>query len=275
MKLAVVGLGLIGGSVALAARERLGADVVGADVREVVSSDAARSVVSRTVDAGDTVALEAALGDADITILAAPVRAIEQMLGHALEHSRVVTDTGSTKRAVARTARRSPHASRFVGSHPMAGTPEGGLDSARADLFEQRPWIVCAEGSEPSHVAAVEELARSLGAEPRRMTPDEHDRAVAVTSHVPQLLASALAVLGEERGATGAGGPAFERMTRGAGGAARMWHDILDTNSDEIARVLRELIAVLGPAAEGLGADPPALDRSLEVLAAARKLRER
>lgn len=273
MKLVVVGLGLIGGSVALAARERLGAEVVGADLLSVVSSPLAQQAVSRTVDVERASDLAAAFAESDLTILSAPVRVIERLVEPALEHAPIVTDTGSTKRSIAARAGGHPRAKQLVPGHPMAGRPEGGLEHARADLFEGRPWITCPEASDPTAADRVATLAESFGAQPVRMTLEAHDRAVALTSHAPQLIASALSGLAEEWEASPAIGPGFERMTQGAGGAAPMWGDILATNADEIAGVLRALIARLDEAAVGLEAEPPATERSLELLARARGLR--
>ena len=108
----------------------------------------------------------------------------------------------------------------------MAGLPDGGIDNARSDLFEGRTWMVCPEHSTPAAREAVADIILLTGAHLVEITPEQHDRAVAVTSHLPQLLASALFTLAHDESARIAMGPAFERATRGAGGLESMWSDI-------------------------------------------------
>jgi len=270
-RLVVVGLGLIGGSIALAHRaaeprgERIGIDAAG-----VIGSPAAAAAVDERVDAADRDAVRAALTGASLIVLAMPVQEIVAQLDEALEVGDVVTDCGSTKRAIAEAAVRSPRASRFVPGHPMAGAPTGGLEQARADLFERRRWILCPEASDADALARVEELVRRVGAVPARMGAAEHDRAVALTSHVPQLLASAMAMLAQRHRARVAAGPAFSRLTHGAGGPGRMWGDIFSSNADEIAALLRELCGELEQVASELEQAPAGTERALELLAAAR-----
>src|SRR6185436_15166977 len=98
--------------------------------------------------------------------VATPVGQIEASIGATLESANVVTDCGSTKRAIVAAAARSPRRSRFVPGHPMAGLPEGGIKRARPDLFEGRPWLLCPEHSDEDALARVEALVRGVGAEP-------------------------------------------------------------------------------------------------------------
>jgi prephenate dehydrogenase len=167
-------------------------------------------------------------------------------------------------------ASRSPRVSRFVPGHPMAGAPAGGVELARAELFQGRRWLLCPEGRDADAIARVEDLVRSVGAEPLHLGALEHDRAVALTSHVPQLLASAMAVLAGRRDAAIAAGPAFLRLTRGAGGPASMWGDIFSSNADEVAGLLRELCGELERIAAQLEQVPAQTDAALELLAQAR-----
>ncbi|HVU03354.1 MAG TPA: prephenate dehydrogenase/arogenate dehydrogenase family protein [Polyangiaceae bacterium] len=274
MRLALVGFGLIGGSVALAARGRaLASHVVGVDRADVVDLPEARRAADELVDAADLPRVRGALGDADLVVVATPVGAIEASIGAILDASRTVTDCGSTKRAIVASARTSPKRGRFVPGHPMAGLPEGGIRRARADLFEGRPWLLCAEHSDPDATELVERLVRGVGAEPVRLTAEEHDRAVALTSHVPQVLASALAVLAESRHAGVAAGPGFESATRVAGGGEAMWRDILASNADEISVTLDALGDELSLVARGLKRTPPDLGPALRLLERARALR--
>jgi len=274
VRLTVVGFGLIGGSLALAARARsLSSRVVGVDRSDVIASPTARAAADETCDASDESAVRRAIAEADLVVVATPVGAIEVMIGEILDVARVVTDCGSTKRRIVERARKSARRSRFVPGHPMAGLPFGGIERARDDLFVARPWLLCPEEADPDAVELVERLVRGVGADPLHMTIEQHDRAVAVTSHLPQLLASALSVLGEKRGATVAAGPAFESATRVAGGGEAMWRDILATNADEVSAIIEALCTELEQVARGLRKDPPDLGAALNLLERARVVR--
>lgn len=274
-RLVVVGLGLIGGSLALRARERGLFDVVvGVDGPELTGSPLAARAADAVVDGTDAAARARALDGATLAVLATPVSAIVEALPEALSRAQVVTDCGSTKRAVCRAAQTQPEPGRFVPGHPMAGAPEGGLAFARADLFEGARWFLCPEGVEPGALARVEELVAGLGATPVAMSAEQHDRAVALVSHVPQLLASVMQVLSVRRGAAGAAGPAFARLTRGAGGQEAMWRDVFATNGDEIARAVGALTGELEALRGELSREPaPELERALALLAEARRAR--
>jgi prephenate dehydrogenase len=265
----IIGLGLIGGSIALALRAH-GIRLVGADRPEVLSSELLAGVVDERVDTADPGALAAAAQDSELVVLSAPVRTNLALLPNVLEHAPVVTDTGSTKRAMASAAGQLPRGDRFVGAHPMAGRARSGLGAATPDLFAGRPWILCAGSADPSATRRVEELVQLVGAVPLHMTAEQHDRAVALTSHVPQVLASALTVLAEERRAANTGGPAFEQMTRTAGGAASMWGDVFATNGDEVADALRAVSNELLGLADALAQSPPDLAQVLALLERAR-----
>jgi prephenate dehydrogenase len=152
----------------------------------------------------------------------------------------------------------------------MAGAPEGGIDLARPDLFRDRRWILCPDESDQDAVEIVEGLVRQVGAMPVRMTAAEHDRAVALTSHVTQLVSSALAAVALEGGAEPALGPAFEGATRAAGGPERMWDDILATNADAVAAGLEGIVHELERVRASLTKDPPDTAAALALLARAR-----
>jgi prephenate dehydrogenase len=233
----------------------------------------ARAAAHELCDASDESAVRRALGDADLVVVATPVGAIEAMIGEILDVARVVTDCGSTKRAIVDRARRSVRWPRFVPGHPMAGLPFGGIERAREDLFVGRPWLISPEGADSDAVELVERLVRGVGAEPLHLTIEQHDRAVALTSHLPQLLASALSVLAERRGAAVAAGPAFESATRVAGGGEAMWRDILATNADEVCAVIDALCGELEQVTRGLRKDPPDLGAALNLLERARVVR--
>jgi prephenate dehydrogenase len=272
--LTVVGFGLIGGSLALAARARGAAShIVAIDRSDVIASERARALADARCDASDDVGVRRCLSEADLVVVATPVGAIEAMIGEILDVARAVTDCGSTKRAIVHRAEGSSRRARFVPGHPMAGLPSGGIEHARADLFVGRPWLVCPDGSDADVLEIVERLICSVGAEPHRLSIDAHDRAVALTSHLPQLLASALSVLAEKQGAMVAAGPAFESATRVAGGGEAMWRDILATNADEVCAVIDALALELEEVTRGLKRDPPDLGASLNLLERARVLR--
>lgn len=268
---AVVGFGLIGGSVGLGARELARARrVVGIDVLEVIRSPRARAIADDLVDIADSERVREQVGVADLVVLAAPVKAIEAHLGELGPSADLLTDCGSTKRSVTEAARRFGVAERFVAGHPMAGDPRGGVDHARADLFRGRPWILCPGDATEDRLVRIEQFVAMLGAQPRRLDAARHDAAVALTSHVPQLLASALYAFAMERGAGVAAGPAFDSATRVAGGSQVMWRDILDTNADEIAATIRELSGRLHAVARGLEQRPPDLGPALDLIDQAR-----
>jgi len=215
--------------------------------------------------------VDAALAASELICIATPVGAIPGWLERALRHPGVVTDCGSSKRAIAAAASALPDRRRFVPGHPMAGA---GADRSAltAQLFEGRTWLLCPEHADPVALGAVERLVALVGAKPLRIAAAAHDRAVALTSHAPRLVASTLIALAENEGALDAAGPAFERITRGAGGSPEMWRDILGSNADEIARALRLLVRELSGCAEELEGNRT--ERNLSTLAAAERARE-
>lgn len=268
MRVLIVGLGLIGGSLALALRQHPARfEILGVDSASVLSAlppglcDQHWSIPAFTPQLAH---------DAELVVLALPIAAIVAQLPALLDVAAVVTDVGSTKRAIAESVARHPRRERYVPGHPMAGATRGGFESARADLFRGRPWVYCPEGAAEPALVAVRRLIAAVHALPMPLDVARHDHAVAVTSHVPQLLASALARLARERGAEAVAGPAFERMTEGAGGPEGLWRDVFATNADAVAPALRALGVQLGALADGLEAEPPDLEPLLALLSAAR-----
>jgi prephenate dehydrogenase len=272
MNVVVVGLGLLGGSFALALRELDAAShVVAVDRPAVLERPAARRAAQELVNAEDVRAVDAAVDAADLVLLATPVAAIVSLLPNLVARARIVTDCGSTKRAIARAVEASPRRGRFVPGHPMAGAPEGGIDLARPDLFRGRRWILCPEQSDADAVDEVAALVTRLGAVVVRLSATEHDRAVGLTSHVTQLVASALAAVAIESGAEPAVGPAFERTTQAAGGPEQIWDDILATNADSVATALGEIATELESARAGLARVPPDTRPAMQLLGRARR----
>ncbi len=272
-RIAIVGFGLIGGSLALALRRNGGVHVTAIDRAPVLERAAARRAADEHLPLEQADELKTTLERSDITVLAVPVSTIIRLIPWSLSHARVVTDCGSTKREIAQAASEQARGANFVPGHPMAGLPDGGIENARGDLFEGRSWIICPEQSNPEAVQRVSEMITLTGAHLVELSPEAHDRAVAITSHLPQLLASTLFTLAEEQQARVAMGPAFERATRGAGGLESMWTDIFETNADEVARAAEAVSQELSKVAAGLRRSPPDLQAALTVLARARARR--
>lgn len=170
--------------------------------------------------------------------------------------SAVVTDVASVKLEPLRALReRGADLTRYIGSHPLAGRERGGAISARADIFVGRPWVVCRDDeTSPADLALVEALALDLGATPVEMTPEDHDRAVALVSHVPQLVASLLAgrFLGAPDASLGLAGQGVRDTTRIAASAPELWVQILGANAEPVVDVLDALAADLGAVADAL-----------------------
>jgi prephenate dehydrogenase len=272
-KIGIVGLGLIGGSIALAARQLWPASlVIAVDNKEVLET--AMRLHAIDVAADDLIVL----AEADVVILAAPVRQNLRLIDELdanVRGSAVVTDTGSTKRAITDAARRLPPRFTFIGGHPLGGAAVSGLEHARADLFKGRPWLFTPLSD--ANADALERLmnfARALGAAPRVLGVDAHDRLLAFLSHLPQLTASALMQLvGSAVGADGLSlaGKGLIDTTRLASSSPEIWKDIAATNQDHIRDALDALIALLGELRADLGTG----DRLTEVFGEASSWRER
>jgi prephenate dehydrogenase len=271
-KIGIVGLGLIGGSIALAAREIWPKSlVVGVDTKDVLET--AMRLHAIDVAADDMVVL----AEVDVVILAAPVRQnIERLadLDDAVRTPAIVTDVGSTKRAMVDAASALPPRFTFVGGHPLGGAAKGGLENARPDLFRGRPWLLTPAGERGA--VAVEKLsafATALGGEPHIMRADAHDHLLAFLSHLPQLTVSALMdVVGRELKEDGLAlaGRGLIDTTRLASSPADIWQDITATSADEIAGALDALIARL----QALKADLRGGDALATIFAGAARWRD-
>ena len=234
-RLAVIGVGLLGGSVAKAARTNGVARAVigiGRDVGRLRAAVDDGAIDEATSD------LAAGVRDADFVVLGAPVRAIEDLLERvwpALGEDALVTDVGSSKAAIVRKAeslaRATPRA--FVGSHPMAGSEKSGYGVARADLFQGALVVVTpTEASAPGAVKTVTAFWEQLGARVTALDPESHDAAVAAISHLPHLVACALVdgVVRESPGALAVAARGFRDTTRIAAGDPTMWQEIFLAN---------------------------------------------
>lgn len=270
-RVTIFGLGLIGGSLALSLRRKLPEVIVtGVDRASVLESPAAARAAQELVAVDERERVVAALRASDVTVLALPVRVIQAELPFVLDHAPLVTDCGSTKRAICSKVVSHPRRGRFVAAHPMAGAPTGGIEQATEGLFEGKRWLVCPEGSDEGAVRVVEQLITTVGAKVVSLTAEEHDRAVARTSHLTQLIASALLVVGRAANAELVAGPSFASATRVAGGPDAMWQDIFATNADEIAASIEELVTELSRVQRELAGAEPSLDAARELLARAR-----
>jgi prephenate dehydrogenase len=295
-KIGIVGLGLIGGSIALAARQLWPkALVIGVDNKDVLET--AMRLHAIDVAADDLIVL----AEADIVILSAPVKVNISLLAELDENVRrpaVITDTGSTKRGIVDASALLPARFTFVGGHPLAGAAQGGLEHARPDLFSGRPWLLTPsarpEGRASheddrrgslsggagalgidAHGEGIDKLTafvQALGAVPRLISVQAHDRLLAFLSHLPQLTASALmAVVGDAVGKDGLdlAGRGLVDTTRLASSPPDIWRDIAATNADEIGPALDALIALL----RDLRRDLPDGDRLADVFTDAARWR--
>jgi prephenate dehydrogenase len=249
---AVVGVGLIGGSIGLAAR-RLDAVVRGFDPGD--------GVLERAVELGAVSAaagsVREALDGADLAFVAVPVGALPATVADVLAAAGedcVVTDVGSTKRSVV-AAIDDP---RFVGGHPLAGAETSGIEHARADLFEGSTWYLTP--TERTGGILYERLHRLLvdfGAHPTALDPDTHDALLATVSHLPHVLANVLVaraarVLSDEGERLPATGPSFRDATRVAGANTDIWRDIYLDNADALVEAIDDTVRRLGEVRQSL-----------------------
>ena len=254
MRIAVLGVGLIGGSIGLAAKQRLDAEVSGFDPDPTARE---RGLERGTVDRVDETIAEA-VGDAQVVFCAAPVRALPGLVSEALASSgeqAVVTDVGSTKGALVAQVR-GPDSERFIGGHPLAGAETAGVENARADLFEGARWYLTP--TERSSGLLYDRLQRAiadLGARPQAIDADTHDRLMATVSHLPHVIANVLVQQAAEAAAEESErlpeiGPSFRDTTRVAGANPPIWGDIFATNREAVAREIESASERLREAAE-------------------------
>ncbi|PYS96252.1 MAG: prephenate dehydrogenase/arogenate dehydrogenase family protein [Acidobacteria bacterium] len=259
-RIAIVGVGLIGGSIGLAVRRRMpGVRVVGVDRGGVL-----RRALSRGAVQAGAGSLARGLQGCDLVILALPVDAIALALPRVARLAppgALVTDVGSTKGAIVAAARRCGLGQRFVGGHPMAGSERSGVGHADGGLFVGAPWILCPGVAGPPAIERVRRLVRRLGARPALFDARRHDAIVARLSHLPQLASVAMvnaAARGPAAGALRLAGPAFRQMSRLAGSSPRLWAGILESNRAAVVQALRdferEVAALRGSIGSGAAA---------------------
>jgi prephenate dehydrogenase len=247
-QIAIAGFGLIGGSIALAVRERWpSVRMTAVDRPPVLAHAAGSGAIDRAAQAVTE------LSGNDLVVLAAPVEQNIRLLPDVfavLADGATITDVGGTKRDIVKAAGalRGARAS-FVGGHPIGGAERGGFAFARADLFRGRPWILTP--NESTSQAAIDRLSgfiQSLGARPTTMDAEEHDRLMAFLSHLPQLTVSALMeVVGEAASSSGLrlAGRGLVDSTRLASSPSDVWRDVCASNAGDIGLALDRLIARL------------------------------
>ncbi|MDX1946723.1 MAG: prephenate dehydrogenase/arogenate dehydrogenase family protein [Pirellulaceae bacterium] len=247
---AIIGVGLIGGSIGLALRSRkLSKEIVGIGRREN-SLTAAKN--RGCIDRGTT-SIPSGVKNAGLIVVCTPVELVPRHVaeaGHHCPEGSIITDAGSTKsdlvmRAESSLADRFPRHLPFVGSHPIAGSEKSGPEAADGDLFEGRVVVVTeSEVSDLDVVDTVEEFWQSLGARVVRMSPEEHDAALARTSHLPHLVASALAAATPKNLLELAAG-GFADTTRIAAGDVELWRQIFLANRGHTLKALADFERVL------------------------------
>jgi prephenate dehydrogenase len=251
VRVAVLGVGLIGGSIGLAVRKRLGAEVAGFD------PDGA--ILERALELGAISEAAASVADAcaaaDLVFCAAPVSALPELVREAVAASgggAAVTDVGSTKRELVAGLAKEP---RFVGGHPLAGAETAGVEHARDDLFEGARWYLTP--TEHTEGVALDRLHRAvsdMGARPQAIDAASHDSMMATISHLPHAIANVLAAqaaaqLGRDNERLPEVGPSFRDTTRVAGANPAIWTDIFASNGDAVAAEIDGVVERLEDAA--------------------------
>ena len=252
-RIAILGLGLMGGSLGLALKSRKSCR---REIRGYARRPETRKLALK-LNAIDEVFDDPAkaVEDADVVVLCVPILAIPDLVAKckgSLKRGCLVTDVGSTKAQLAE--RIEPllkgTGAVFVGSHPLAGSEQQGLDAARANLYEQAVVVVTPpDGKTGPAVESLKKFWEKLGATVKVMTPDEHDRVVARTSHLPHIAAALVsATVGRDGDLRQIGtycGPGFRDTTRIAEGSPEVWHDIIQSNRECLAGELAEFKSAL------------------------------
>lgn len=239
-QLTIIGPGLLGSSVALGLRQRGFSGKIAALARRQATLDLAQA--TGVYDHLTTDPAEA-IGPATLVLIAVPLGGFRAVFTQIAKYGRpdlIITDVGSTKASVIEDARATlPDLSRVIGAHPMAGSEQAGPDAAQADLFVGKPCVMTvAPGDAPEAVALVESLWTALGANLLRMTPAEHDRRVALVSHLPHLAAVMLMDIASEHGGLDLASTGFHGATRLASSNPPMRADILQANRDEVRKAI-------------------------------------
>lgn len=252
-KIAILGPGLLGGSIALALRQRHPEVRIAVWARRQEAVDEVRAAA--IADVAST-SLEAVVKEADLVVFCVPIgamAALAEKIAPFLSKSAVVTDVGSVKAPVVESL--DPifkDCARFVGSHPMAGSEQTGLAAASANLFEDSVCIVTpGNATDSDAVAATGEFWSALGCEVATLSPSVHDEIVALVSHLPHLVAAAIVnlVCSQNPKWLNFCGNGFRDTTRVASGSAEMWSEILQTNRESLKK---SIVAMIGKLREVL-----------------------
>jgi prephenate dehydrogenase len=275
MRIAVLGVGLIGGSIGLAARQRLGAEAVGwSRSSETLERALELGVLDAAADS-----LAAACEGAEVVFCSAPVSALPGQVGDALAAcapDAVVSDVGSTKRQLVAAVGGDE---RFIGGHPLAGAETAGVANARADLFERARWYLTpTERSSGILYDRLQRMVAGLGARPQAIDAEAHDRLMATVSHLPHVLANVLAAeaaatLTRDSERLPEVGPSFRDATRVAGSNPAIWGDIFAANGAAVSEAIDDVIVRLGEARELVAAGDAAALASWHAAAAADRRR--
>lgn len=282
-RIAVVGFGLVGASFAAAVRAAYpDTRVLAVDIDERTLAEAVERGWATDGALPDDPAFERFVGDGcDLVVLATPVGAAERYFEDLArwDYRGIVTDTASTKARITALAERVlPHPENFVPGHPMAGSEVNGIEGARPDLFKGAHWILCPDADTPAeHFPRLHELVTSIGARVIALPREDHDKAVAVVSHVPHIMASSLVQLASRHAddqqalmRLAAGG--FKDSTRIAAGSPELWCGIAFDNKDALSDGLDEIQGIIGAFADALASDDrAALTALLADAAAARR----
>lgn len=247
MKVTVIGLGLIGGSMAIDLRKAgLANEIVGIDLNEI---NANKAVALGLVDKIETE--DKALRDADLVILAIPVNAMCQLLPNVLDAVKttaVVIDTGSTKGSICRSVLHHPRREQFVASHPIAGTENSGPDAAFSGLFVHKTNIICEREKSSDHALTVAlRLFNALGLTTIFMEGEEHDKHVAYVSHLSHVSSfllgqTVLDIEKDEKNIFALAGSGFASTVRLAKSSPEMWAPIFEQNLEYLSQALQEYI---------------------------------
>jgi prephenate dehydrogenase len=261
-QITIVGTGLVGGSLGLALKQSgFAGTVIGCDKRAVLELAQARGAIDRA-----EADLERAVTGSDVVVLSTPVGCIlSQMetLSALLPPTTLITDTGSTKQNLVERSRDlfgDKAAERFLPGHPMAGKEVGGIENADANLFRQAVWLITPIDPERAFTPRQQEymeLLQAVGAQVIAMDAERHDRLCASISHLPQMIATALAAtlreeLGDDEAVSQIGGRALREMTRIAHSPYSMWRDIALTNTQNIDAALQRFEQQLAHLRENL-----------------------
>jgi prephenate dehydrogenase len=278
-KITIIGVGLIGGSLGLALKEKKpNFKIIGIDKQEIIE----KAIIRGAIDEG-TINLKEGIKEADVVILATPVKIILDLLSQInpfLKKGCLVTDTGSTKTQIVKKANKVLSKDiHFIGGHPMAGSEKYGINSANTHLFLDKTYILTP--SNKSKLAALEKIfliIEMISAKRLILDPFEHDKIIAAISHLPQILAVSLtntiSTLVQEENNNNyfkVIGEGFKDMTRIASSPYKIWEDICQTNQENILRSIQEFRNYLEVIEEKLKNDPSSLKEEFQK---ASKLRE-